>query len=70
MEVEDDFEGTELQRRQVVIHGDSGNGKILLLLLGTLIAIVGFVGGQVWAMSDRLARVETNVQTILKALDE
>jgi hypothetical protein len=36
------------------------------VLLACLIGIVGFLGIQLWNMNDRLARVETNVQTIMQ----
>jgi hypothetical protein len=48
----------------------SGNGgndasRLNTILLAALIAIIGFVGVNVWNMNDRLARVETNVSTLL-----
>lgn len=58
-----------------VIHNHyqtkNGNGGVAVsglnsILLACLIGIVGFLGIQLWNMNDRLARVETNVQTILQ----
>lgn len=36
------------------------------VLLGCVLAVMGFLAIQIWYMSDRLARVETNVSTILR----
>lgn len=49
----------------------TGNGGVSVsglnsVLLACLIGIVGFLGIQLWNMNDRLARVETNVQTIMQ----
>lgn len=49
----------------------NGNGGVNVsglnsVLLACLIGIVGFLGIQLWNMNDRLARVETNVQTIMQ----
>lgn len=47
-------------------NGNGGNtSQLNTILLAALIAIIGFVGVNVWNMNDRLARVETNVSTLL-----
>jgi hypothetical protein len=47
-------------------NGENGvAAKLNSILLACLLAIVGFLGFQLWNMNDRLARVETNVSTLL-----
>lgn len=64
---DDEYEDSELG--QVVNHYHSkaagNNGTVNNVLLLCLLAIVGFLGIQLWNMNDRLARVETNVSAIL-----
>lgn len=45
-------------------NGGTDGSKINTILLGCLLAIVGFLGIQIWNFNDRLARLETSV-TIL-----
>jgi len=69
MEPNYDYEDCELAPREVHYHQTkNGNGdasRLNTILLAALIAIIGFVGVNVWNMNDRLARVETNVSTLL-----
>jgi hypothetical protein len=61
-------EGSETSGRRVEYHyhqmrgGGNGNGstssKLNSVLLYCLLAIVGFIGVQVWGMNSRLASVE------------
>lgn len=47
-------------------NGNSSNSSLNTILLGCLLAIVGFLGIQLWNMNERLARLETNVAISLR----
>jgi len=52
-------------------NSKNGNGANIAsglnsVLLACLIGIVGFLGIQLWNMNDRLARVETNLQIVMR----
>lgn len=68
--VDPEDEAEQLSPRVVHYHqtknGDNGMAtKLNNILLACLLAIVGFLGVQLWNMNDRLARVETNVSALL-----
>jgi hypothetical protein len=66
---DDDDEAEQLSPRIVHYHqtknGEGSNSKFNSMMLACLLAIVGFLGVQVWFMADRMARLETNVQILL-----
>lgn len=69
----DDDDSETLSPRVVHYHqtknGNSNNANISTLnsiLLACLLGIVGFVGLKVWNISERLVKVETNVEMILQ----
>lgn len=47
-------------------NGGSNISTLNSILLACLLGIVGFVGLKVWNMSERLVKVETNIETILR----
>ena len=71
----DDDEAENLSPRRVTnnyYQSKNGNGtssgaitNLNNVLLACLLAIIGFLGLQIWNINDRLARVETNVSTLL-----
>jgi len=66
----DDDEAEQLSPRVVHYHQtkqgtESANSKFNTMMLACILAIIGFLGIQIWNMNDRLARVETNVSTLL-----
>lgn len=74
MSQDDDDDAEQLSPRVVHNHYEQmKNGtsaamasKLNSVLLTVVLAVVGFLGVQLWNMSDRLARVETNVTTLLQ----
>jgi hypothetical protein len=66
---ESELSGPRVEHHHHYSQNKNGNGadssKVNTILLLALMAIIGFVGASVWGMNERLARVETNVTTLL-----